>query len=97
MEFACLAIPVVIAVAVLVDWEVGNKRSVAIVPGMTAMNPLTAGCVLLLTTTTLAWSPLRATGLRRAWTLGVALVIGGCGIVVPRSPIGSRRTRLSTS
>ena len=81
MKLACQAITVVIVVAVLVEWAVGNKRSDSIVAGMTAMNPLTAVCFLL-TATALVGSPLRATGRRRAWTLGVALILGGCGIVV---------------
>jgi signal transduction histidine kinase len=81
VKIACLAITVVIVVAVLVEWAVDNKRSDVLVAGMTAMNPLTAVCFLL-TATALARSPLQATGMRRAWTLGVALFVGGCGVLV---------------
>ena len=76
----CVAITLVVAVGVLVGWAVGSSRLIAVVPGLTAMNPLTAVCFIL-TATALGLSPLGATGRRRAWIIGVALVIGACGMV----------------
>ncbi|MDQ3369814.1 MAG: GGDEF domain-containing protein [Myxococcota bacterium] len=75
-----MALTLAVAVSVLVGWVVGSLRLTALVPGMTAMNPLTAVCFIL-TAMALLGSPLRATGLRRGAIVGVAIVVGGCGIV----------------
>ncbi len=75
-----MALTLVVAIGVLVGWVVGSPRLTALVPGLTAMNPLTAVCFILVATALLG-SPLRATGLRRGAIVGVAVVVGGCGIV----------------
>ena len=74
-----MSITVAVAAAVLGGWGVDSPRLIAVVPGLTPMNPLTAVCFIL-TATALACSPLGATGLRRGWIVGVAVAVGGCGI-----------------
>ncbi|MDQ3337643.1 MAG: GGDEF domain-containing protein [Myxococcota bacterium] len=69
-----------VAAGVLIGWAIGNSWLISVVPGLTAMNPLTALCFIL-AATALVLSPLGATGLRRGWIVGVAVVIAGCGIV----------------
>ena len=73
-KIACVATTLAVAIAVLVGWAVGDAQVTAAVPGKTAMNPLTAVCFIL-TATALAGSPRGATGLRRAWIIGVAMVL----------------------
>ncbi len=75
-----MPITAIVAVGVLVGWAIGNSWLVSVVPGLTAMNPLTAVCFIL-TATALVRSPLGATGPRRSWIVGVALVIAGCGVL----------------
>ncbi|MEO7097462.1 MAG: GGDEF domain-containing protein [Polyangiales bacterium] len=75
-----MAITAVVAIGVLLGWGLGITRLTAVVPGLTAMNPLSAVCFIL-TTTALVGSPLGATGRQRTWIIGVALVIGACGLV----------------
>ncbi|MEJ7597358.1 MAG: GGDEF domain-containing protein [Kofleriaceae bacterium] len=79
-RIGCAGTTIAIAVAVLVGWATGNSWLIAVVPGLTAMNPLTAVCFVLIGTA-LVGSPVGATGLRRGWFVGVALVIGSIGVV----------------
>ncbi len=78
VKVACIASTAVVAVGALVGWAVGNAALKEVVSGMTAMNPLTAVCFIL-TAAALAGSPSGATGRRRSWIIGVALVMLACG------------------
>ena len=71
---ACLATTVAVAVAVLVGWGVGNEVLTSVVPGLTAMNPLTAVCFILSSVALLVWGT-GATGTRRLVTCVLAIAV----------------------
>ncbi|MBA3455989.1 MAG: GGDEF domain-containing protein [Deltaproteobacteria bacterium] len=75
---AVLAIAV--AIVVLVGWGIGSETLTSLVPGLTAMNPLTAVCFILSAVALLVWRR-GATGPRSLLTLFLAMVVATFGLV----------------
>src|SRR5271154_4723976 len=75
---ACTVLMAVVPVIVLIGWRVGNHTMTSIVPGLVAMNPLTAVCFLACAA---ALGLLRGDAGRAGGALAGALglAVGGCG------------------
>lgn len=77
---ACAGLAVVVGVAVLFGWAVGNETLKSIVPGIVAMNPVTAVCFILCGLALLIWWPGTA-GPQRWLPVCLATVVGICGLI----------------
>ncbi len=75
----CSATTLVVAVAVLVGWQVGSETLTSVIPGLTAMNPLTAVCFILSTVALVVWR-VDATGMRRLVPCVLAIAVATFGL-----------------
>ena len=76
---ACSLLTIGVASAVLVGWAIGSATLTSVVPGLVAMNPLTAVCFVGCGAAISIWSH-AAVGLRR-WLLALAgALVGLCGL-----------------
>ncbi len=74
------ALTVVVAIGVLLGWETGNGTLKSIVPGLVAMNPVTAICFIALAAALLIWG--KATSGPRLWVpVALTAVVTVCGVV----------------
>ncbi len=77
---ACAGAAVVVGAAVLIGWQIGSQTLTSIVPGLVAMNPVTALGFIALGAALLMRAEGGA-GPRRWIPLGLALVVGGFGLI----------------
>ncbi len=74
------ALTIVVAIGVLLGWETGNQSLKSVMPGLVAMNPVTAICFIVLAAALLIWG--KATSGSQLWVpLALTAVVTLCGLV----------------
>lgn len=70
---------IVVAMGVLLGWEIGNRTLKSVVPSLVAMNPVTAICFIALAVALLIWG--KASSGPRLWVpVALTAVATLCGL-----------------